>query len=194
MMVSSTGFFRQPEGGLALEVEPRLESWDAKGSASQVGLSSFLDHLEATVDPLFVALQGPGSISLTVQVPAHRGVVSGGGDLDNYLFPVVRRLGWSHFMSAWAQKGREPSSVSVAPAIEIEPPSSEWASCAVTTTASAATTEFKDQVACAVPVVVPSTGPVEVQIAYRLSSLRNWAALWKPTIDAMGATLASFNR
>lgn len=189
--MSSTGFFRQPEGGVALDVQPRLESWDAKGSPSQVGLSLFLDHLETVVEPQVAALQGRGAVSLTVQVPAHRGVVSGGGDLDNYLFPVVRRLGWSHFMSAWALKGRQPPSVSISPAVETEPPSPDWGSCAVTTTASATTTEFKDQIASAVPVLAlsPSTGPVEVQIAYRLSGRRNWAALWKPTIDAMGGVL-----
>jgi hypothetical protein len=32
-------------------------------------------------------------------------------------------------------------------------------------------------------------GPVEVHLAWRCSSRRNWATLWKPTIDAMGPIL-----
>ena len=44
---SMTTLYLRPTRRVALSVEPRLASWDAAGSAGQVGLSKFLDHAEA---------------------------------------------------------------------------------------------------------------------------------------------------
>jgi len=38
---------------------------------------------------------------------------------------------------------------------------------------------------------LPPCGPVEVRLAFRCSSKRNWTSLWKPTGDCMGPVLGA---
>ena len=187
----SFAFFSRPTNDpLALAIAPRLESWDATSARSQVELARYLDHVDALVSPSMSVLSEGAAISLTVGLPDDRDLISGGGDLDNFLYPVVRSIGPARFVTAWASKGRGDSTIAVGPAVPQHAPTGEgWRHCTVVTTASAQTRTFKEQSTAAIPVVATTTGPIETQIAYRLSARRNWAALWKPTIDALGGVL-----
>lgn len=182
-------FYDLPDApAVPLGVIPRLESWDAKTAPSQLELGEYLGHVERLVATQLAAFDGPAGIALTVGLPAGRPLTSGGGDLDNYLYPVVRHLGASRFNTAWATKHRGDSVICVAPARAVASPEG-WKACVVTTTASAQTRAFKEQVAGAVPSAAATDGALEVQVSYRLSMRRNWAALWKPTLDALGGVL-----
>src|SRR3954464_4616681 len=96
--------FAKPDGDyLPLSVQPRLASWMAAGHPDQVKLEDFLAHayelvqrqLKQTPDPLVLGFE----VGLCESVPlleAH--------DLDNYLFPLAKRLserGGRRFASVW---------------------------------------------------------------------------------------------
>jgi len=85
--------YRRPAGGVPLHVAPELASWDIAGSHGQVRLATFLDHLESVAAPLISQTSGPLVVELTVGLPSEVPLTSGGRDLDNYLYPVARRLG-----------------------------------------------------------------------------------------------------
>ena len=71
-----------------LDLAPALESWNAADHPDQIRLGEFLDHVEAAL-----ALSGRDehlALELQVGVSESRSLTSGGGDLDNYLFPIIR--------------------------------------------------------------------------------------------------------
>jgi hypothetical protein len=173
---------------LDIEPTPRLESWMGRDHADQQRLRVYLDWLEPRV--ALGLLPGCNALGLTVAVPTARPLDSGGGDLDNYLLPVVRRLGHQRFVSASASKRHvERSSIAVGPAVLAPLPDPSWQF------ASAETSEPKDSAAwkhnvdaqIRAQVAEHVGGPVEIQIAYVIEPDWNWAELWKPTIDALGA-------
>jgi hypothetical protein len=183
MLERDFAFYDWPDAQpMPIAVRPRLESWDAKAARSQIELGEYLDHVKSLVASDLAAIDGPAAIALTVGLGTERSLTSGGGDLDNYLLPVVRRLGEKRFNAAWATKHHGASAICVGSARTIPPPRA-WGACAVTTTAAADTRAFKEQVAAVVPALEATEGALEVQIFYRLSPRRNWSTLWKPTID-----------
>lgn len=60
----------------------------------------------------------------------------------------------------------------------------------VRTTASAATTRYKEQIRAAVldAAAIPA-GAVKLQLSFVVAPHRNWLTLWKPTIDALDPLL-----
>ena len=180
---------------LVLDVAPRLESWDSKASPAQIALQEYLDHVADTV----VAHAKESSLSLALTVGLSPGVLATGGgrDLDNYLFPVARRLGMGRFDSAHAAKWRGPSVVAIG-ASRRSPPSSldGWRFASATTTASATSKAWKVQVSEQVSAQIlerPGDGPLAMHVGFRVSHQRAWANLWKPAIDALGAILGAEN-
>lgn len=191
--------YAQPRGvGLTLEIPPRLESWDAKTSPSQILLGQYLDHIEALTRPKMVALRdAPLSLCLFVGLAPGVDALTGGRDLDNYLFPVLRRLGVSRFVSAWAAKSTGASFIEIDRAVPASlswPPG--WHFASAVTTAASQTTAWKDQVAEQIAAQTPQIAPdggVEVEICFCASPRRNWSALWKPAIDALACVLGQDN-
>lgn len=198
--MTATGFdvYREADGDvLTLRKQPRLESWDARGSRSQTLLREYLDDLVDLADATLVGLEGRLAIALHVGLPGIASTRTAGDDLDNYLFPVVRRLGPDRFVSARASKtpgGTSTVRISVAQpadARELE----GWAFASVETTASTTTARWKQQITDAVAASVTSApqGGLELHVACAVASSRNWAALWKPAIDALGPILGVDN-
>ncbi|MEV4314954.1 hypothetical protein [Actinocrispum sp. NPDC049592] len=91
------GIYHRPAGGVRLAVEPRLASWDATGSPGQLRLTRFLDHVEDVTRPMLGAQPGPVALELVVGVPPDVSLTTGGRDLDNYLYPVAKRLSTHRF-------------------------------------------------------------------------------------------------
>ena len=81
---------------------PRLESWEAKTHPAQIALAKYLDHIERLLVGRMPADDGL-SLELIVGVP-DAGRLLKGGDLDNYAFPVIRRLGAARLSSVWVRK------------------------------------------------------------------------------------------
>ena len=115
-------------------------------------------------------------------------------DLDNYLFPLSRRLMKNRNLalgSVWATK-----SAGVTSSIRCEPASAHAAPevvdyrATIRTTASARTRAFKQQIRGQLAGSHEmDAGPVSLEIAFAVGSRRNWINLWKPTIDALGGLL-----
>jgi hypothetical protein len=189
--VEAFTLFSRPTGNAEpLDVQPRLESWEGRDHPTQAALQTYLDHIEETVDPHLLAVEGDAAISLDVGLPHDTPLTGAGGDLDNFLYPVVRRLGPSRFATAWATKKHGRSSICVHSAV----PASQdlgggWRFAAVRTTKASESRAWKEQVAGQLPAAEPSVGAIELQLCFRVAPQRNWATLWKPAIDALGAIL-----
>jgi len=115
-----------------------------------------------------------------------------GHDLDNYLYPLARRLtkGGRHIVSASGTKRiADHSYLTVGPAI----PSANVISDRIhqiVVSASSASPDFKRTIhlALADAELLPP-GPVSLEVSYIVGPTRNWMNLWKPTIDSLAPLL-----
>lgn len=179
--------FQPPDGDEAqLEIEPRLESWDAASHPSQVALTAFLDHA-CTLLNLRGEDPGPLAIKLEVGLPVGTLITGGGRDLDNYLMPLARRIGSRRVCSAWAEKRiADRSAVWAAPAQQVDAAAVRgMGTCSILTTDSGSSRAWKEEIAAVVPADEIEAGPVEVQIGFIVHPDRNWLSLWKPAIDSL---------
>lgn len=186
--------FSEPVGhAVGLAVQPRLESWERTGHPAQLALGAYLDHVEAAVNPHLRELrQRDLAVSLAVGLPSGAPLVGSGEDLDNYLYPVVRRLRPGRFASAWAVKHHGRSTICVQPAaVAPDNTTRGWGFASARTTRSSQSRAWKEEIAAQLPATQPVDGPVELQLCFRVGPHRNWAALWKPAIDSLGAILGT---
>jgi hypothetical protein len=184
-----------PPSGAPLEIEPapRLDSWMRRDHPDQVRLRDYLDWLTLRV-AVGVASEN-NTLGLRVAMPSS--LDSGGSDLDNFLYPVIRALGAARFVSVWGWKQRGGSSTIVtAQAEPSQLPDPSWAFASAETSQPKDSREWKvdidDQIRGQVS--RPVDALLEVQIAYVVEPSWNWAALWKPTIDALGAIVGEASR
>ena len=171
-----------------LTVAPELWSMDRTDHPSQVRLRPFLDHAEALVAASTV--DGPWALRLDVGRPSGRPLLRG-ADLDNYAFPLVRRLDDRKLRSVWCTKQHsEHSFLWVEPAHETPPPSTDFV-VARTTGVSYAKPAYKEQIrgAVAEAVELPPGRAVKLNLAFTTGSGTKWWNLWKPTIDALDPLL-----
>ncbi len=181
--------FSVPVGDtLVIEPTPRLASWMRSDHPDQIRLREYLDWLEREARTNLPS--GDAALDLTVAMRSDRPLTTGGGDLDNYLFPLVRRLGSARFLSVWASKRHgQRSTVVIGPAMSTDLPDTSWQFATAETSQPVDTNDWKEDVDAQIraQVTVEPAGPVQLQIAYVLSPSRNWTNLWKPTIDSLGA-------
>jgi hypothetical protein len=175
---------------IELPIPPRLASWDVKTHPSQIRLTEYLDSVESLID---YRAHSDLALRLTVGLPAGNNLLEGGRDLDNYLFPLVQRLGSQRFTSAWAEKRIGLSTLSVGAAMPSTVASlltAGWSSAVVRTRTSASLSAWKKEIAGQLAHVDEAPeGPVELQVSFLIGPSRNWANLWKPAIDALEAIL-----
>jgi hypothetical protein len=174
-----------------LRSRPVLDSWDAADHPHQQALTRFLDDVEQDLG------WGPRAgehlaLELLVGLPDSVRLDDDGHDLDNYLFPIIRRLGPVRFDAVFARKQHaDHSSIRISRAAPVprppEPPQLH-----TRLSASATTIAWKEHLhaAClrATPEPAPP-GPLTLQMRLAVSRRRNWAALWKPAIDSLGPIL-----
>jgi hypothetical protein len=193
MQATMTGMvmvYRQAVNAVRLSVEPRLASWDRAGHPSQVGLASFLAHVDALAAPAMTAVRGRVAVDLTVGLPDTVSLIDGGRDLDNYLLPVARQLGPDRVAAMFGRKIHGPSSLAVGPAapeatVAIPQFSTRMAG-------SCERREWKQDLhdrLLRAHAATMDPGPVAMTIAMTTGPGRNWANLWKPLIDAFGPVL-----
>lgn len=173
-----------------LAVAPRKTSWDAGTATSQIELRKYLDHIAERVESR--RADGDGGLALRLDVGLPAGIDPlFEHDLDNFLHPVIKRLGGSSFVTAWATKAPgERSYVRIEPARPAEPESGweRWAGRATVSTAHER--EWKDQVKAALAGATEiSPGPVGVQVSLTVGPERSWPNLWKMAIDCLDPLL-----
>lgn len=190
MMAPPGQTYRPPNGErVLLAVKPRLASWMAKGHHDQVLLETYLEAFTAVLDPHLEGL--PESLVLELAVDVRSAPTQRGGDLDNYLYPVVEKLGPKRFASVWGIKHSAASTVRVGAASPTPLPEGDWHKAVANTAQAAGTAAWKHLVAAQIQehVATPVLGALELHVALTVHPQRNWASLWKPTIDALGAVL-----
>jgi len=175
---------------------PLLASWEASAHPAQTKLAAYRAELAALVAPALAALHPP----LALWFEPTGGVDTRlGYDLDNYLTPVVEALGGpAQFAYANARRGRggEPSRIALAPAATAPALTDLSHRAQAHTTVSAERRKWKESIAAAVGRhdTARSSHPLDLDVSFRVSPLRNWVTLWKPAIDALGGILGEGSR
>lgn len=184
-------FARPTTAPVRLSESPRLESWNAAAHPDQVLLHGYLDQLMHQLAGCLDAVGDPLALSLDVGLDASVPLLDR-RDLDNYLLPVARRIQESgrRLVSVHGTKShRDYSFVALEQARARDagdPPNITITEVSV----SYEREEYKRMVRDALVGAPPlPEGPVRLEIAFAIGSNRNWLALWKPTIDALGTIL-----
>lgn len=191
MIETAPVFYERPAGdGPKLEVEPALASWDKAGSPGQSRSAAFIDRVFECAADQIARTPDPLALRLDIGLPG-RVTLLAFHDLDNYLFPLVPRLAertGRQFASVWATKRHAADSfVSVSRAVAADDHSATYRF-EVTTSASASTTAYKEQIRDQIAVARPLPGgAVALQLAFAAGPSRAWANLWKATIDSLGS-------
>jgi hypothetical protein len=175
-------------------IEPQLESWNAKYDPAQIRLQKYLDEIQRELG-ILPPVETELFLHIDIDVRKEEHLLHH-HDLDNYLYPVVHRLGAAHFKFVSATKGVGGVSRIVIgqakPLAEIAEKENWHQFTHETGSGSVQKLSWRQQLRDAIK-VDPSRqlqpGPVEVNLVWRCSSQRNWTSLWKPTIDAMGPIL-----
>ncbi|MGI8607995.1 MAG: hypothetical protein ACR2MY_02020 [Candidatus Dormibacteria bacterium] len=173
------------------DIRPLLASWDSRTHPAQIRLQAYLSDLEeglaelpADLDRLFLHME------IDVEKPER---LQRHYDLENYLTPVVHRLGARRFRMASAVKRVGGGSRLIVGLAEPGPEPTGWKAFADRPSGSPSSTPWKhdlcDKLAAANPVELPP-GPVEAHLAWQTARRLSWVNLWKPT-DAMGPVLGA---
>ncbi len=175
-----------------LPIPPRIAKWVGKTNPLRLPLAEYLDSVEELFQAANVPAEGL-ALDLTVGLPEGTDLISR-GDLDNYLFPVAQRLGSNRFVSVWAEKRIGTSTIRFEPARSegAENLRQKWRFVSVRTKSSASATPWKKEIAGQLTdIESASEGPLKLQLSFRVGPTRNWANLWKPSIDSLDAVLVS---
>jgi hypothetical protein len=174
---------------------PRLASWDSFNYPSQVKLQAYLDHLMSEIGSLPLS-QNRLFLHLVVDVEFEDKLLHH-HDLENYLTPLFgrQRLPPSSFCLVSATKrvgGGSELSMGFVTTHSQDVNANEWEHFALSAGGGTETKEWKLNLRKALELSRPNqlkAGPAEVVLAWRCTSNRNWANLWKPTGDTMGPVL-----
>ena len=173
--------------------EPKLASWNAKSDPGQIAVQRYLDGIKQELDPLPQASGLFLHMEIDVKEREH---LLHHHDLDNYLYPVVNRLGVHRFRFVSAIKrigGGSYLHIGLTKPSNFFPENDSWISFLHDTGGtSAQKPAWKSGIRDALKIrqIQPlKPGAVELQLIWKCSSQRNWCSLWKPTIDGMGPVL-----
>ena len=128
-------------------------------------------------------------MELVVGLPDDISLTEGGRDLDNYLYPVAKRLGGSRIAAMFGRKVHGPSTLAIGPA----EPGTEPMRPSVTIRASGSyeRPKWKEGLrqALLAQTIPAEPGPVSLDLAITTGPGRNWVNIWKPLIDSFGPVL-----
>jgi hypothetical protein len=173
---------------------PLLASWNSKSDPAMIRLTAYLDEIAGALDAPSLAGSDWG-LDLVVDVGVEARLLRD-YDLENYLTPLVNRMGAGHFRFARARKRVGGGSrLVLGKTISDEGQLlRDWRFFTVAAGSGAQGKAWKEGIRLALfrsgPEILPS-GPVQVHMAWQGSATRNWVGLWKPTGDAMGPVLGA---
>ena len=175
-------------------ITPLLASWNSKTDPAMIRLTAYLDDLALALDAQTLVGSDWG-LDLVVDVGIE-GRLLHQYDLENYLTPLVSRLGANHFRFARATKRvGDGSRIVLGKTIAFESQAlHDWEFFTCAAGAGAQSKAWKEGVRQALIRSGAETlppGPVHVHMAWQGSAARNWVGLWKATGDAMGPLLGA---
>lgn len=174
---------------MQLRIPPELDSWDRNDHPATIRLRAYLDDTEALIGSSKIL--GPWALRLDVGRPPLKDLLDK-ADLDNYAFPLAKRLRDADLVSVWCTKQHGAHScVRLAAAREVPAPAEVLA---VETTASwesrGGGSPAQEQIIAAVAAAAEMpAGPVRLELSFLVGPRRNWLKLWKPTIDSLDSLL-----
>jgi hypothetical protein len=179
-------------------IAPRLASWNANTDPEQMRVQRYLDDIQRR---LGVALLGRSNLFLHMDIALNSSVrLLRGNDLENYLYPVLMRLGWGRFVYVTATKYvGNSSSLTIGTAkhrVGANTDQDRWNRHTMNAGSGPTKTAWKANLRQSLisnGVRQLPAGPVDIMMAWRCTASRNWVEVWKPTGDAMGPILGEPN-
>lgn len=176
---------------VVLTGQPALASWVRRDHPDQIRLEAFFAAVDEDAEFALARIAGDVAVELTIGLAPEESLTRHRG-LDNYLLPVVSRLGQRRIPAAFARKVQAAdSTLSVGPAqyrVEDGAPMLQ-----VRALGGHERPAWKEQIrdACQARVGPGAAhcGTAELEVSFVVSSTRNWTNLWKPTIDAIAGPL-----
>jgi hypothetical protein len=170
-------------------VKPQPASGERAAHPSQVKLGRFLAHVDAIAGPVMATVRGRVTAELIVGFRDGIPLLDRGHDLDNYLFPVVQRLGPQRVAAIFGRKIHGPSSLSVGPARPDTAQASPQFSARLAGSCDRRQwkQQLHDRLEAQAATIDP--GPAGLTITLTTGPGHNWASLCQPLIDAFGPVL-----
>jgi hypothetical protein len=174
---------------------PLLAQWEKSTHPAQIRLENYINWLIHELTPL---PNNTNNLYLHLEVDVKNPErLLHHYDLENYLTPLfgMKRLNPRDFDLVSAAKrvgGGSYVEVGNTKLIPSEAIGSDWNFFSCNPLGSSSRNEWKESLRTSLEQAAHSPlspGPVEVHLAWRCSSLRNWVNLWKPTGDALGPVL-----
>ena len=177
------------------DIVPLLASWEKRTHPAQVKLQRYLDRVQEYFSGI---IAGRSDLYLHVSVDVEKPErLSHHYDVENYLTPLIGRLGGQRFVFVSGEKHvGGGSSLTIGEARPALDPAAlrtwEHFSCRILNDLT--TTAGKDSlrqslIDAGVAELPPEYTEIEVQIAWRCAPTSKWDNFWKPTGDAMGPVL-----
>jgi len=186
-------FYARPEGeGIPLDMTSALASRDTAGPPRQIRSAAFIAAVNMAIAEDLRDIPDPLALRVNIALPGTAPPFTL-HHLDNYVFPLVPRLTartGRQFASVWATKRHATKhSVAVCQARSVRDPGGTY-SFQVRTTASAITTNYKQQIRRQITASRPlPDGGIALQLSFVVGLRRAWPNLWKTTIDSLGAII-----
>ncbi|WP_129676540.1 hypothetical protein [Candidatus Chloroploca sp. Khr17] len=192
------------------DVQPRLASWDAKTSRAQQELQAYLDAVATQVGP-YLGDHTDLYLEMVIDVRA-RERLHKEYDLENYLYPLINRLGHQRFLLARARKyvavdapptvpydERPRASIRIGRARACtDAPNAGWQHVTVAMGPGSEQPEWKKElqarIASQAKADHKAQGPFALQLVWGAAPTRNWSNLWKPTGDSLGPLLGTLHK
>jgi hypothetical protein len=172
---------------VVLTRQPALASRMRRDHPDQIRLEALLTAVDEEGEPAVAGIAGDVAVELTIGL-APEDSLTWHRELDNYLLPVVSRLGQRRIPAAFARKVRTArSTLTAGPARFRHDGATPMLQ--VRATGSYEEPGWKEQIRAACQAAVgagaPQPGTAALDVAFVVSSTRNWTNLWKPAIDAI---------
>lgn len=160
----------------------------AKDHPDSQRLREFIDDADPRLAPYIEGTRC--GLELSVRLGPGVLIGQGGRDLDNYLFPLVNRLGAARLISVFGSKDLGAlSNARVGAVQDHSPPKSGWSFASSEASGPAGSVAWRDTVKTHLSLCeVAPAGALELQVTFR-GARGNWHYDWKATIDALGAIL-----
>ncbi len=168
-------------------VDPQLASWDHGEHVNQLRLKSYVNAVRHHFAPV-LADREKLALSLIVDLKrAER--LRRGNDVENYITPLIKGLGWNRFVYAEVEKrvgGGSHIAIGQAEPLASVPAWNGWSGrMRGKLTDADGKRAIRQSLLEATKSPLPA-GPLAMHMAWRLRPTRNWVGLWKPTGDSMG--------